>query len=370
MKKLISILLTLCIVVSICSVSVVSFNADSSSYYVTSEDGLWSYLVDKGNSNAYYDPNTGILMNGGYYDNYLIHEYFGTEKKLTLPTELDGHKINGIMSLTGNIKEITVPVTYDYIEAQAFTQCVGLEKVVFSDQYTKPFNNFSFAFYNCKSLKEVVMPNVLGDYQWTNHNDYYLPGGLFEKCSKLTKVTFPESLTVESVNMCCFKGCKSLKTITLPKGVKYIEESAFENCTSLESIELPDTTVGIRMSTFRGCTGLKTVKLPASFKEINFNAEIDAERINDTFGTNTTFEAPYNSPILSALEDTKRLTKVVYPNIFDVNNDGEVTVLDVSIIQKYLGKVIELDAVPDVNEDEVVNIDDVTHLQRILCSIF
>ncbi|MGN1139057.1 MAG: leucine-rich repeat protein [Ruminococcus sp.] len=368
MKKLISILLTLCIVVSICSVSVVSFNA---SEIVKSKDGMWSYFVDKGNLKVHRDPITGGMIADGYYDNYLLHEYFGTEKKITLPTELDGHTINGIMSLTGEITEITIPVTYNsYISNNAFTNCVGLEKIVFSDQYTEPFNSFEGAFYNCKNLKEVVMPNVLGDYQWTNCNDYYLPGCLFEKCSKLTKVTFPESLTVEEIDMKCFKGCKSLKTIKLPKGVKYIGESAFENCTSLESIELPDTTVGIRMSTFRGCTALNKIKLPSTFKKIGFEEEINVEILNDTFGTNATFEAPYDSPILSALEDTKRLTKVIYPNIFDVNNDGEVSILDVSVFQKHLGKLKTIDDISDINGDNEINIDDVTHLQRILCSIF
>ena len=105
------------------------------------------------------------------------------------------------MNLIGNIQEVTVPITYNYIEAQAFTECVGLEKVVFSDQYTEPLDFFSFAFYNCKSLKEVVMPNVLANTQWTNNKDYYLPGCLFEKCSKLTKVTFPDNLTVEEIDM-------------------------------------------------------------------------------------------------------------------------------------------------------------------------
>lgn len=368
MKKLISILLTLCIVVSICSVSVVSFNA---SEVVKSKDGLWSYFVDKGNLKVHRDPITGGMVTDGYYDNYLLHEYFGTEKKITLPTELDGHTINGIMSLTGEITEITIPVTYNsYISSHAFTECKGLEKVVFSDQYTEPFNIFDFAFYNCKSLKEVVMPNVLGDYQWTNCNDYYLPGCLFEKCSKLTKVTFPDNLTVEEIDMKCFKGCKSLKTIKLPKGVKYIGESAFENCTSLESIELPDTTIGIRMSTFRGCTALNKVKLPSTFKEVDFDEEINVEIINDTFGTNTTFEAPYDSPILSALEGTNRLTKVNYPNIFDVNNDGEVSILDVSVFQKHLGKIKTINGISDINGDNEINIDDVTYLQRILCSIF
>ncbi len=368
MKKLISILLTLCIVVSICSVSVVSFNA---SEVVKSKDGLWSYFVDKGNLKVHRDPITGGMVADGYYDDYLLHEYFGTEKKITLPTELDGHTINGIMSLTGEITEITVPVTYNsYISNNAFTECKGLEKVVFSDQYTEPFNSFGGAFYNCKSLKEVVMPNVLANTQWTNNKDYYLPGASFEKCSKLTKVTFPDNLTVEEIDMKCFKGCKSLKTIKLPKGVKYIGECAFENCTSLESIELPDTTIGVRSDTFEGCTSLKTVKLPASFTEINFNSKIDTERINDTFGTNTTFEAPYDSPILSALEGTNRLTKVNYPNIFDVNKDGNVNVLDVSYIQKYLAQRLKIDTVSDLTEDGEVNVRDVTYLQKILCSIF
>ena len=65
MKKLISMLLTLCIVVSICSVSVVSFNA---SEVVKSKDGLWSYFVDKGNLKVHRDPITGGMVADGYYE--------------------------------------------------------------------------------------------------------------------------------------------------------------------------------------------------------------------------------------------------------------------------------------------------------------
>ena len=61
---------------------------------------------------------------------------------------------------------------------------------------------------------------------------------------------------------------------------------------------------------------------------------------------------------------------MIYPNIFDVNNDGEVSVLDVSVFQKHLVNLKTINDISDINGDNEINIDDVTHLQKILCSIF
>lgn len=68
-----------------------------------------------------------------------------------------------------------------------------------------------------------------------------------------------------------------------------------------------------------------------------------------------------------------RCYKTVYTQsaiLGDVNLDGTVNVTDVTMIQKYLAKVVELNEtqklVADVNKDSLIDVDDVTDLQSFL----
>lgn len=57
----------------------------------------------------------------------------------------------------------------------------------------------------------------------------------------------------------------------------------------------------------------------------------------------------------------------------DVNSDGKITIDDVTLIQKYLANMFELDStqlkVADVNDDRDISIDDVTMIQKYLAGI-
>ena len=60
----------------------------------------------------------------------------------------------------------------------------------------------------------------------------------FANCKNLTSVTFcpNDNKPVEEISGNAFRGCVSLKSITIPASVSKIETSAFQGCTSLESI--------------------------------------------------------------------------------------------------------------------------------------
>ena len=60
----------------------------------------------------------------------------------------------------------------------------------------------------------------------------------FANCKNLTSVTFcpNDNKPVEAIKDNAFRGCVSLKSITIPASVSNIETSVFQGCTSLESI--------------------------------------------------------------------------------------------------------------------------------------
>ena len=56
-----------------------------------------------------------------------------------------------------------------------------------------------------------------------------------------------------------FSGCTALKSVTLPEGVKVIENTAFSHCTSLESITIPMSLTEIERYAFSYCISLRKI---------------------------------------------------------------------------------------------------------------
>ena len=73
---------------------------------------------------------------------------------------------------------------------------------------------------------------------------------------------------MKSIGEWSFKGCTSLKSITIPDSVTIIGECAFSECTSLESITIPNSVISIEDEAFGGCKNLKSVIIPGSVTTI------------------------------------------------------------------------------------------------------
>ena len=133
--------------------------------------------------------------------NYLVG-YIGTATELTLPESYNGE----------NYK------IYDY----AFCFRNNLENVVVSDKVT---DIGDFAFYNCRNLKSVVIPDnsvgIIGNFAFFN-------------CKNLKSVTIGDG--VKSIQHDTFGHCVNLTSVVIPVSVDYIEVRAFEKCDSLTSV--------------------------------------------------------------------------------------------------------------------------------------
>ncbi|WP_294468528.1 leucine-rich repeat protein [uncultured Anaerofustis sp.] len=111
-----------------------------------------------------------------------------------------------------------------------------------------------YAFKGSEKLKKVVLPEtIIG-----------IGEGAFENCRKLTDIKLPLSLTIIHSS---FLGCTSLKSVTLPEKIEYID-GAFENCTNLTDINLPDSISNMSYA-FKNCISLKKVIIPKNVREMS-----------------------------------------------------------------------------------------------------
>ena len=111
----------------------------------------------------------------------------------------------------------------------------------------------AYAFADCKSLEEVILPSNLTS----------LRSGVFYECDKLRNVTLPS--LISSIPQYTFYNCKSLTNVYIPENVSYIYYEAFAYCTSLKSvISLCTIPASMDWSSFNGLTkGNITLLIPA-----------------------------------------------------------------------------------------------------------
>lgn len=119
------------------------------------------------------------------------------------------------------------------------------------------------AFYNCESLKWILLPNSLKTIE----------DSAFSQCHNLTNITLPQDLI--SIGKNAFYDCKSLKKILFPNSLKTIESFAFTNCSNLTYVSLPQNLISIGNAAFESCKSLtELVLFPAnltSIKEYTFH---------------------------------------------------------------------------------------------------
>ncbi len=125
--------------------------------------------------------------------------------------------------------EIVIPSTYKgksvtRIGDGAFYDCISLESIKIPDSVTKIGE---WAFADCRSLFSIIIPGSVES----------IGDGAFNY-SSLTSITIPDS--VKSIGEDAFGWCSSLRSVTIGKGVTSVGEDAFYYCDNLSKVNTED----------------------------------------------------------------------------------------------------------------------------------
>ena len=160
------------------------------------------------------------------------------------------------------------------------------------------------AFQKCSGLTSVTIPNSV-----TSIGDE-----AFAVCSGLTSVTIPNSVT--SIGKGAFTGCSGLTSIAIPNSVTSIGDEAFAVCSGLTSVTIPNSVTSIGYQAFGGCSGLTSVNIPNSMTSIEGAAFAYCSNLTSVTIPNSVTSIGY-----WAFGGCSGLTSVIIPN--SVTSIGE-----------------------------------------------
>ena len=202
MKKVLSLILAVCLIAVCIPASVLSVSADAQIY-----ENL-AYVIDNGEA-IIVDCNP---------------EAEGT---VTIPNLLSGRPVTTI---------------YD----GAFAECALITKVDIPSSVT---NIGKMAFYGCVSLESVDLPNTVERIE----------EGTFAGCIMLSDINLSSGLKV--IGAQAFSMCMSLETINIPNTLETIGEGAFMDCIGIKSVNIPESVTQISDLAFLMCFALESINV-------------------------------------------------------------------------------------------------------------
>ena len=255
-KRLISLLVAVCMMITMLPLSAVTaFAADTASsteQEISVGDYKYAYTVNADGSTATITEFRGPVdpKNTGPYDidipeklgNYTVtvlgEDSFSTDDFDSPLYDIHHTKIHSV----------TIPQSVTSIGKDAFAQCRALQSLTIDDAATSIGD---WAFDECYKLTTLSLGKkitTIGDYA-------------FYDCRILNNVTIPQSVT--SIGDQAFGCCYGMDSFTIKDAATSIGEYAFFDCQSLTTLSLGENITTIGDDAFRSCYKLETITLPA-----------------------------------------------------------------------------------------------------------
>ena len=209
-KRLISLLVAVCMMITMLPLSAVTaFAADTSTVRTAIVDGYkYEYTINTEDDTATIKYFRGPVDSEGNVDSANNGPY-----DIDIPSELDHHPVTGLgaYSFSGyasaspyphnsyqigrNIRSVDIPQGVTSIGDSAFARC-----------------------YQLKTIKLGKNIETIGDDDFVGVID-----GVFFYCTNLSKIIIPEK--VKTIERNTFVGCSNLESITLPAGLTSFKDS-------------------------------------------------------------------------------------------------------------------------------------------------
>ena len=303
-KRLISLLVAVCMMITMLPLSAVTAFAASASSYPTptsptdpvANDGTYwyAYRVNADNNNT--ATITDFL---GPVDSTKTSALY----TITVPTKLGNYNVTGLgeysfsgisyspdhqkdytlRSFCNQIQSVTIPESVTSIGKSAFQHCSKLDSLTIKGVAT---SIGACAFASCTSLTSL---SLVGNFQTIGEQAFAYCGMTslttdaditsigeyaFSHCTSLTSLSLTGS--VQTIGYQAFACCTSLTSLSLTGDIQKIGDYAFGYCSSLYTATLSKNLTSIGTYAFEYCTSLNSIEIPGKVTEIGDYAFIDA----------------------------------------------------------------------------------------------
>ena len=175
------------------------------------------------------------------------------------------------------VKECIVDYGVTSLGSKAFWNCKQLKKISLPESLEEIR---SLAFYKCSSLLDISIPRSVTKiddsvFEYCGLKSIYIPsnvvdfGRAFYYCEHLEEVIIEDG--INSIGDNTFYWCRSLHSISIPNSVNSIGNSAFYVCDGLTNIDLPDSITTIGANAFGQAHGLTEFRIPSEIKVVEEN---------------------------------------------------------------------------------------------------
>ena len=191
-----------------------------------------------------------------------------TVQSISIPNSVTEIGIQAF-SYCEHLQNLNIPAAVLEIGEEAFWNCISLEAIDVSIENPR-YSSEDGVLYNKEKTKLLRYPPARRKETFVIPADVTeIASYAFQGCRYLKHVTVPSGVK-PSPEM--FAWCDSLECAVLCDGVKKIESFAFEHCKNLQYVCIPDSVEEIGEFSFEKCTGLKRIVLPENVKAIGRKA--------------------------------------------------------------------------------------------------
>ena len=264
-KRIISLFLALCIVISIVPMNVAATAIVASG--ICGDNLIWELDMDgtltiSGTGemtscswNDYANQVVFVVIEDGVTsiaDNAFTSCY--NVVSVTLPESLT-HIGSCAFSGLSRLANITIPNSVSVMERAVFQDCSSLQNVSLPKQITTIEDNM---FFGCMNLRSISIPASVKK----------IGSAVFQDCIYLSDVKFGPNL--EIIGDYAFDVC-AMSKIELPDTLVSIGQQAFSNNDALTELVIPEGVESIGLWAFAACENLTSVSIPASVKTMGSN---------------------------------------------------------------------------------------------------
>ena len=346
-KRLISLLVAVCMMITMLPLSAVTAFAADTSTELKADDGTYRYAYTvNADGNATITNFLGPVKSAETPAPYTI----------TVPTKLDGRKVTGLgessfsgtyspdhpknynlRSFCNQIQSVTIPESVTSIGKSAFEHCSKLDSLTIKGVAT---SIGAFAFASCTSLTSLSLVGsfqTIGDFAFASCGMTSLT--IDATITSIEKYAFSSSsltslsLTgnVQKIGDYAFTYCTSLTSLSLTGNIQKIGDHAFDSCSSLNTVTLPKSLTSIGSHAFDSCTSLDSIEIPGKVTEIGDYAFTEAGLTSATIdeGVQSTGKLMfYKCSNLKTVEFPKSLTAIGYGSFWGCSDLEYVTIPD------------------------------------------